>query len=70
MDPRHKAQKAQNVLQCHYCEIPDPPMYCEICKMHMCDACSEKPHLLNIMTEHRVISVKKREKTPKSKEHS
>lgn len=69
MDFCYKVQKVQNVLQCYYCEILDLFMYCEICKMYMCDICSEKLYFLNIMIEYRVVLVKKWEKIFKSKEY-
>lgn len=66
MDPKHSAQ---DVLRCHICETPVPPLYCEICDIHMCSLCSGE-HLLDESKEHKVILFKKRGTLFKCKNHS
>lgn len=47
---------AQDVLRCHLCKTPGPPLYCDICHVHLCTFWGE--HILDETKEHKVVPFK------------
>ena len=63
---------AQDVLRCHLCETPVPPLSCEICHIYLCKVCAGE-HILDESTEHKVVPIKQHLfslKYPKCSRHS
>lgn len=57
MDPDYAFQ---DVIRCELCETPAPPLFCEICHIHLCKACIGE-HLLDESKFHIVIQIKHRQ---------
>lgn len=60
MDPR---KSAQDIIRCDLCETPDPPLYCDICQISLCKACTGG-HILKESKLHIVVPIKHRQPTP------
>ena len=51
------SKSAQDVLRCHLCETPVPPLSCELCQIYLCKVCAGE-HILDESKEHKVVPIK------------
>ena len=51
------SNSAQDVLRCHMCEAPVPPLSCEVCDIYLCKVCAVE-HILDESTKHPVVPIK------------
>ncbi|XP_078342025.1 uncharacterized protein LOC144627893 [Crassostrea virginica] len=58
----------QDVIRCDLCETPVPPKHCELCHIHLCEACVEK-HLSDQSKDHFIVAFKQRGSIPKCQYH-
>ena len=53
----NSSPSAQDILRCHLCETPVPPLYCEVCDIYLCKGCVVD-HILDESSEHKVVPIK------------
>mgnify|MGYP003683628667 CR=1 FL=1 len=68
----NSSKSAQDVLRCHLCETPVPPLSCEVCQIYLCKGCVVD-HILDESTKHSVVPINQTLSAlqyPKCLEHS
>ncbi|XP_078341477.1 uncharacterized protein LOC144627700 [Crassostrea virginica] len=65
MDPMYSLQDA---IRCDLCETPVPPKHCELCHIHLCEAC-EGEHLSDQSKDHYIVPFKLRGSLPECLNH-
>lgn len=73
MDPLD-TNSLQDVIRCHMCDSPVPPLYCDICQFNLCKNCAGE-HLVDESKFHLVVLIKHRKPNytysyPKCAEHT
>lgn len=63
MDP---CNSAQDVIRCDLCETFVPALFCDICNINLCKACTEK-YILKDSTLQKVVPINHRQSTPMSR---
>lgn len=59
----------QDVVRCHLCEAPVPPLHCAFCRMHLCFTCKNE-HLSHKSEEHQIVPFNERGRLyPKCSKH-
>lgn len=53
----------QDVIRCHFCEIPAPQLHCDTCHTNLCKVCAGEHHMDETKI-HIVLPIKKRSYTP------
>lgn len=66
MDPEYSLQ---DLVRCHLCDSPTPPLHCVNCNIHLCEDCEGKHHLSDKSNEHEVVPFKHRRSFPKCQKH-
>ncbi|XP_078318420.1 uncharacterized protein LOC111120431 [Crassostrea virginica] len=66
MDPQYSLQE---IIRCDLCETPVPPKHCELCHIHLCEACVGK-HLSDESKNHYIVPFKLKGITLKCTKHS